>query len=205
MATAALETPDASIRSGLEECFDDETLYEDVDGQRVERRPMSYYAGIIATDLAYELNSHIRHQVPVPGRVASEVIFQLPLPKGANRNRRPDFVYVSVERWPMDRPMSLRGNAWDVVPDLAVEVTSPTDLAKEQLNKVAKYFRAGVRLVWIVHPEERCIHVYEAWNRIRVVTESEILDGGVVLPGFQYPLNRLFGVVEPVEPVGGDE
>ncbi len=82
--------------------------------------------------------------------------------------------------------MSPTDNAWDVVPDLAVEVTSPTDFAEDQLQKVAEYFQAGVRLVWVVYPDQRCIHVYEAWNRIRVVTEADTLDGGVVLPGFRF-------------------
>jgi hypothetical protein len=30
-----------------------------------------------------------------------------------------------------------------------------------------------------------------------VITEAGILDGGIVLPGFQLPLDRLFGPVVP--------
>jgi Uma2 family endonuclease len=196
-ATGLLETLDPATQTEPEK-LDDDLLYEEVDGERIERRPMSYNAGLIATDLVCELSFHIRQQVPVPGRLANEVIFRLPLPESASRNRRPDLAFVSSDRWPIDRPRSLRDNAWDVVPDLAVEVTSPTDFAREQLQKVAEYFQAGVRLVWVVYPEMRCIHVYEAWNRIRVVTEKETLDGGVVLPGFRFPLDGLFGLVEPV-------
>jgi Uma2 family endonuclease len=196
-ATGLLETLGPATQNELEK-LDDELLYEEVDGQRIERRPMSNYAGTIATRLAGRVMIHLDQQVPVPGEVHFEVIFRLPLAEGVSRNRRPDFAFVSFDRWPIDRPRSLRGNAWDVVPDLGVEVTSPTDSAADQLQKVAEYFQAGVRLVWVVYPNMRCIHIYEAWNRIRVVTETETLDGGVVLPGFQYPLNRLFGPVEPV-------
>lgn len=197
MAAAVLETLDPAARSEPEK-LDDDILYEDVDGQRIEKRPMSYYAGIIASDLAGEVSFHIRQQVAVPGKVVSEVIFRLPLPEGGSRNRRPDLAFVSFNRWPIDRPMSPKDNAWDVVPDLAVEVISPTDSAQDQLHKVLEYFQAGVRLVWIVYPHQRCIHVYESWNRIRVVTESDTLDGGTVLPGFRLLLDRLFGPVEPV-------
>jgi len=196
-ATAVQETREPAAQTELAN-VDDDILYEEVDGRRIERRPMSYYAGIIATKLAGRLIIHLDQQSPAPGEVVVEVIFRLPLPEGASRNRRPDFAFVSFDRWPMDRPVSPRDNAWDVVPDLAVEVTSPTDFAREQLQKVAEYFQAGVRLVWVVYPNVRCIHVYEAWNRIRVVTEADTLDGGVVLPGFQLPLDRLFGSVEPV-------
>jgi Uma2 family endonuclease len=196
-ATALLDALNPTTQTELAESLDDDLLYEEVDGQRIERRPMSYHAGIIASDLAGDLSFHVRQQVPVPGKVVVEVIFRLPLPEGANRNRRPDFALVSFDRWPIDRPRSYRDNAWDVVPDLAVEVTSPTDSAEDQLQKVAEYFQAGVRLVWVVYPKVRCIHVYEAWNRIRVVTEADILDGGVVLPGFRLPLDGLFGPVAP--------
>jgi hypothetical protein len=41
----------------------------------------------------------------------------------------------------------------------------------------------------------RIVHVYEAQDRIRVLTEADILDGGTVLPGFELPLDRLFGPV----------
>jgi Uma2 family endonuclease len=195
-ATALLETREPAAQTELEK-LDDDTLYEEVDGQRIERRPMSCYAGKITTRLAGRVIIHLDQQPPGPGEVVVEVIFRLPVPEGASRNRRPDFAFVSFDRWPIDRPMPPRGNAWDVVPDLAVEVTSPTDFAAEQLRKVWEYFQAGVRLVWIVYPNERCVHVYEAWNRVRILTEADILDGGVVLPGFQYPLDRLFGPVEP--------
>ncbi len=162
-ATAVLETLDPAIQTELRE-LDDDILYEEVDGQRIEKRPMSYYAGIITSDLASKLSFHIRQQAPVPGKVAVEVIFRLPLPEGASRNRRPDLAFVSIDRWPIDRPRSYTDNAWDVVPDLAVEVTSPTDSAEDQLRKVWEYFQAGVRSVWVVYPKVLCIHVYDAWN-----------------------------------------
>jgi len=193
-ATALLKTLDPVAQPEL----DDDALYEEVNGRRIETPPMTYYAGIIATDLGYPLFLHLHEQVSRQGEVVIQVLFRIPLPEDANRKRRPDLAFVSIDRWPIDRPMSSTDDAWDVVPDLAVEVTSPTDSAEDLLRKVAEYFQAGVRLVWVVYPIVRCIHVYEAWNRIRVVTEADILDGGVVLPGFRFPLDGLFGLVEPV-------
>jgi Uma2 family endonuclease len=177
----------------------DDGLYEIVDGRRIESPPMSYHAALVATDLGAELSAHIRQQAPRPCRAAIEALFRIPLAKDSSRKRRPDIAFVSAERWPLDRPTSLRDDAWDVVPDLAVEVVSPTDFAWDLLDKFSEYFQAGVRLVWVVYPGRRCIHAYEAWNRIRVVTESDSLDGGAVLPGFQLPWNRLFGPVAPGE------
>jgi Uma2 family endonuclease len=194
-ATILPETLEVATPTGIEP--PDGELYEIVDGQRIEIH-MSYQAGLIATDLGIDLGNHVRQQDPRPGHLAVEVLFRIPLTKDSSRQRRPDIAFVSSKRWPLDRPKSLRDDAWDVVPDLAVEVISPTDRAADLLDKVSEYFQAGVRLVWLVYPSQRCIHVFEAWNRIRVVTEADTLDGGEVLPGFRLPLNRLF---EPIAPV----
>ncbi len=99
---------------------------------------------------------------------------------------------MSLERWPKDRPIPGEGNAWDVVPDLAVEVVSPNDNAEELLIKADEYFRAGVRMVWIVYPRQRLVFVYESLTQVRGLTRADVLDGGAVLPGFRLPLQELF-------------
>jgi Uma2 family endonuclease len=196
MATGLLE--ELEISSPPEtESPDDEQLYEIVDGQRIETPPMSYFAGLVATELGGDLIAHVRRQDPRPGQLAIETMFRIPLPKDSSRKRRPDIAFVSSERWPLERPKSRRDDAWDVVPDLTVEVVSPTDFGEDLLQKVKEYFQAEVRQVWLVYPTLRCIHVFEAWNRIRIVTESETLDGGSVLPGFRLPLDRLFDAITP--------
>ena len=101
--------------------------------------------------------------------------------------------FVSVERWPTDRPDDPGTAVWDVVPDLAVEVTSPNDRAEDQRGKVLEYFEAGVRLVWVVYPTHRLIDVYEAPDRVRVLAGAAELDGGEVVPGFRVGLATLFG------------
>jgi Uma2 family endonuclease len=196
-ATALLETLDVAEHADFERWDDD--LYEIVDGQRTETPPMSYFAGLLSTDLSLELGAYIRQQSPQPGHLAVEVLFRIPLTIDTSRKRRPDIAFVASERWPIDRPKSPRDDAWDVVPDLAVEVVSPTDFASNLLAKVGEYFQAGVRLVWVVYPVQRCIHVFEAWDRIQVVTESGLLDGGAVLPGFRLALDRLFGPIAPAD------
>jgi Uma2 family endonuclease len=179
----------------------EEELYEEIDGQRIEMPLVSYYAGITASDLGGRLMLHVHQQVPPLGKVVLEVLFRLPLANGASRNRRADIAFVSFERWPMDRPKSSRDNAWDVVPDLAVEVISPGDLALSQFEKVLEYFEAGVRLVWEVYPEQRHVRVSESSTQVRMIPPDGTLDGGVVLPDFRLPLAELF---DPITPTGAD-
>jgi Uma2 family endonuclease len=167
---------------------DEEPLFEIIDGQRVELPPMSYYAVLVATRLVAEIQQFAKaHDL---GRAVSEGLFHLALP--IDRNRRPDLAFVSYARWPKDRPLNKGENAWDVTPDLAVEVVSPTDYAEELMTKIDEYFRAGVRLVWVIFPAHGLVHVYESWTTVRILTRADTLDGGAVVPGFQLPLRELF-------------
>jgi Uma2 family endonuclease len=166
----------------------DEALYEIIDGQRVDLPPMSVYATAVASSLIGELA--IFSHTHLIGRPFAEMLFRLPL--NGSRNRRPDVAFVTCERWPKNRPIPATDNAWDMVPDLAVEVVSPNDLADEIMQKVTEYFQAGVRLVWIIFPQQRLVYVHESLTRVRCLSQADELDGGVVLPGFRLPLANLF-------------
>jgi Uma2 family endonuclease len=167
---------------------DGEPLYEEIDGRRVELPPMSTIAAVLASELVIALGAFARQRSL--GRAVVETLFRLPLP--VSRNRRPDVAFVSVGRWPLDRPIPEEGNAWDVVPDLAVEVISPTDSVEELWDKIGEYFRAGVRLVWVVMPRPRLVYVFESPALVRGLTRADTLDGGAVLSGFTLPLASLF-------------
>ncbi|HXG11035.1 MAG TPA: Uma2 family endonuclease [Gemmataceae bacterium] len=166
-----------------------EEHYEVIDGQRVELPPMSFYATAIASRLVSRLNDFAWKQDL--GEAFSEGLFRLPLPQ--QRNRRPDVAFVSYQRWPKGQPIPEEDHAWDVVPDLAVEVISSTDLAEDLLARIEEYFQAGVQLVWVVYPRRRIVHVYESLTQIRVRKGNDELDGGNVLPAFRLPLSALFG------------
>jgi Uma2 family endonuclease len=194
-ATALLGPHDVAAQSAS--ALGDDELFEIIDGRRIEIPPRSAYSATIASRVVLKMGAFADKRSL--GEVVCAMLFRLPLEEDLKRNRRPDVAFVSYDRWPADRPQSTRDNAWDVVPDLAVEVTSPNDLANAQQEKISEYFRAGVRLVWAIFPERRIVHVYEAHDKIRVVTGAGILDGGIVLPGFELPLDRLFGPIVPVD------
>lgn len=166
----------------------DDELFEVIDGQRVRTPPM----GVFAVWIASEIHSYLAQfgRTHNLGRSITEALFHLPAP--VNRDRRPDVAFVAFERWAKDRPLPPLDNAWDVVPNLATEVVSPSDTVEELQQKIKEYFRVGVQLVWVVHPLQSEIHVYESPTKIRALSRNDVLDGGAVVPGFKLPLIELF-------------
>jgi Uma2 family endonuclease len=163
--------------------------YEVVDGVRVEREPMGAFETVLASWLCYLMNSFAAGKKL--GLAANEVLFVLNAAR--NLNRRPDVVFVSYARWPTS--VVARESAWNVVPDLAVEIVSPTNLAEEIDPKITDYFQSGVRLVWVLYPDSGRVYVYQSPTPVSILERTDTLDGGEVLPGFRLPISGLYEAV----------
>jgi Uma2 family endonuclease len=59
------------------------------------------------------------------------------------------------------------------LPDLVVEVLSPSDRLGMVMRKVQQYLRAGIAMVWVVDGESRNVTVYRAGREPRVLEENE--------------------------------
>ncbi len=164
----------------------DDAFYEVVSGEVVELEPMGAFESVLATFLQQSIIEFLRGNRI--GMVFPEVLFLL---DGAtNLQRRPDLAFVSHARW-KNRPVPRTG-AWDIVPDLAIEVVSPTNRAEEVDRKVTEYFSAGVRLVWVLFPDTERIYIHRSPNQADIIQRAGELDGGDVLPGFRLAVDDLF-------------
>lgn len=187
MTSAVLNPP---VLNGVANVRDDERVYEIVNGQPREVEPMGLYENLLASELFAILHQFItQHRLGTP---AIETMFQLK--RSPLLQRKPDIAFVSKARRP--RGPIPRQAAWEVAPDLAVEIVSPTNLADEVDSKVVEYFQAGVRLVWVLFPETRRMYVYESLERMRAIGVNDQLDGGDILPGFSIRLGDLFAALE---------
>jgi Uma2 family endonuclease len=83
----------------------------------------------------------------------------------------------------------------EALPDFAVEVLSPGDRPGRVQLKVDHYMRAGIRLLWVVYPEEELVAVWEPGKPPRMAGSEGVLDASPVLPGFRVDLAELFGRV----------
>jgi Uma2 family endonuclease len=104
--------------------------------------------------------------------------------------RVPDVSFVARERIPAE---GAGERMWRLAPDLAVEVVSPSNAVSDLQQKLFDYLEAGVRAVWVIEPRTQSAVVWSHDSSVRVLRRDAALDGGVILPGFRYPLAQLFG------------
>ena len=161
--------------------------YEIIDGQKMEKPTMGRIQIVVAGLLVQILGGFVRANRL--GRVMPEMLFRID-PNG-RRMRSPDVAFVSYSRWPQDRKVD-SGDGFDVVPELAIEVISPSNKATEVTAKIREYFQAGVLRVWVVYPADRLVYIYESPKKNIILGQGDDLDGGDLLPGFRLSLAELF-------------
>lgn len=162
--------------------------YELVNG-RLEEQPVSHVThSRCALSLGAALLNHVEERGL--GIVAGDADFQLT--RNPDTVRVPDACFVREERLPRTGPLP---DYFFKSPDIAVEVKSKGQTERKLMQKVEQYLECGARLVWVVRIQKRTLTVYRAGEPVEVLTEHDDLDGGEVLPGFRYPLRRLFSRV----------
>lgn len=166
----------------------EDVLYEVVDNKIRELPPMGVRENLLTATFMRILSGFTwNHQL---GHVVAETLFLL-VPPPRDLERRPDLAYVSFDRWPRKREVQSAA-AWDVVPNLAIEIVSPSNGGNEIVEKIEDYFRAGVERVWVVYPTVQMVYDYSAHDAVKIHTRAQALEGGTLLPGFQLPLAEVF-------------
>jgi Uma2 family endonuclease len=161
-------------------------LYEIVDGKIVEKEMGARDVEIAVTVVQYLGMFARTHRL---GRALMEFIFRID--QARDLQRRPDVAFVSHAKWPVHRRVPDVA-VWDMVPDLAIEVVSPSNSADQLQEKIHDYFKAGVVGVWVIYPRQQEVYMYASPTQIQVLQLGQELDGGDVVPGFRLPLAALF-------------
>lgn len=165
----------------------DGNRFELVDGQLVERI-MSMWSSYVAGRVYKRIDSFCEsHQL---GWALPEGTTYQCFRDDPDKVRKADASFIARER--MTAAQALEPGHARIAPDLAVEVVSPNDKHYEVKEKVQDYLDAGVRLVWVVDPENRVVEVHRAQKPGTIVHEQDALDGEDVLPGFRCPIAELF-------------
>jgi Uma2 family endonuclease len=184
MSTAAARrlTPDDLLRLP-----DDGKVYELVDGE-LKEKPVSKESSRIGVRFARFLD--VFCDMHNAGWVYGPDNGFRCFPDDPGRVRKPDVAFVSVARMPVETYED--EGFCTTAPDLVVEVVSPNDLASEVEGKRDEWLAAGVRAVWIVHPETRTVHTHTSAGGYTFLREADTLTAPDLLPGFAVPVADLF-------------
>ncbi len=104
--------------------------------------------------------------------------------------RAPDISFVSKQR--LEECGGPTERFFHIAPELAVEVISPNERRKKIEEKLVDYFESGTLLVWFVFSRSRTVRVYRDAKSSTLPGEHEVLSGEEVVPGFSFPIQRLF-------------
>jgi len=171
---------------------DDGCSYELVEGVLVRMPPSSFGASKIGVRLLMRLAVFVEdHDL---GSVTSEqggYILDQQRPK--QTQVAPDVAFVRAERDISVTAPASRA-AYPGAPDLAVEVAAPRQSRRTLDAKAQRYLAAGTRLVWIIWPQRQQVDVWHPGDAAPTATlgSDETLDGEDIVPGFTYPVARLF-------------
>lgn len=171
---------------------DDGLMYELVEGRLVRMPPSGGGASNIGLRLASALQT-FAEPAGLGVVTGADGEFVMSAPGQKDTAFAPDAAFVRADRAP-SRNSPEWEKAWRLAPDLAAEIASPNQYRPELADKARRYLEAGVRLVWVVWPKYSQVDVWRpgADQPVATLNLGEQLDGLDVLPGFTYPLSRLF-------------
>lgn len=163
----------------------DGSKQELVRGRVVTMPPPGFVHGVVQVNVAFALTTFAKQTKLGRVTVESGLITE----SDPDTVRGPDVAFWSFERLPTDQTPSAYAA---VAADVCVEIKSPGNTPSRTTQKIAEYFACGVRLVWVVDPDDRTVTVYEKAGEGRVLWDTATLTGGTVLPGFSCAVSEFF-------------
>ena len=157
-----------------------------IDGVLKEKVSAGAEHSFIGIRLGGEFDRHARrHRLGRVGGTDGGVLIR----RNPDNVREPDVFFVSAERLPLD--VRVQGYL-EVVPELVVEIVSPSDSETDLREKIVMWLDFGVSMALEVRPADRAVAVHCPGVPSKTLTGDDVLDGGDVLPGFSLPLSDIF-------------
>lgn len=111
------------------------------------------------------------------------------LPNGAERS--PDAAWIERDRWESLSDED-RQTFPPIAPDFVIELRSATDSLPMLQAKMQEYVANGVRLGWLLNPQDQAVEIYRLGQSVEVQQDVNQVSGEDVLPGFTLDLSRIF-------------
>jgi Uma2 family endonuclease len=148
-------------------------------GELIIVPPVGGESGNQEADLITDLNNWNR-QAKLGKVFSSSTIFILP--NGAKRS--PDAAWVKLERWENLTPEQ-RKKFPPLVPDFLIELRSETDRLTTLQEKMNEYIQNGLRLGWLINPQDAKVEIYRLGKAVEVIQMPAIISGEDILPEFE--------------------
>lgn len=110
-------------------------------------------------------------------------------PNGATRS--PDASWIKRERWEALTPQEQEKFS-PISPDFVIELRSSTDTLTELQAKMAEYIANGVRLGWLLDPQQQTAYVYRPGAEVETFEQARETSGEPELPGFTLNLQEIW-------------
>lgn len=111
------------------------------------------------------------------------------LSNGATKS--PDVSWIESVRW-QALPKEQRRKFAPIDPDFVIELMSPSDDLWDLQQKMAEYIDCGVKLGWLINPDQRQVEIYRQGEDKEVLNNPSSLSGEDVLPSLEVSLQDVF-------------
>ena len=104
--------------------------------------------------------------------------------------KAPDVAWIRRERWDALSKKEKHSFPY-LAPDFVLELVSDSDNLNAVKEKMEKWLANGVRLAWLVSPDEKLTYIYRPDQPTETKTFTETLSGEDVLVGFETVLAEI--------------
>lgn len=111
------------------------------------------------------------------------------LSNGATRS--PDVTWIRLDRWHSLTKQQQRKFA-PIDPDFVIELVSPTDEVTELQQKMTEYMNCGVKLGWLINPDEQQVEIYRHGQDKEILNNPVSLSGENIMPQLVVDLAEIF-------------
>lgn len=113
------------------------------------------------------------------------------LPNGATRS--PDAAWVKRSRL-AQLSAKQKQRFLPLAPDFVIELLSLSDRLSDAQDKMQEYLDNGVRLGWLIEPDERRVWIYRPDAPVACLENPAQMDATPVLTGFVLPLQTVWEI-----------
>ena len=156
------------------------------EGELVIVSPVGGESGSREADLIGDL-VYWNRQTQLGKVFSSSTCFKLPL----GGNRSPDVAWISLPRW-QQLTWEQQKTFPPLCPDFLIELRSESDSIAILKLKMEEYIDNGLRLGWLIDPQNHCVAIYRPGQDPQWLDHPQIINGETILPGFTFMVSKLW-------------